>query len=218
MVSKKGVKMNIVLLGFPGAGKGTQAEKLVEKYNFRHISTGDLIRNEIALGTPLGKEVEASIDSGNLASDEVIINILVNAIKDEKRSIIFDGFPRTIAQAEALDRYLAARNSKVDVTILLNLEEEDVLKRLTSRRVCKDCRAVYNIYAPDFIGKCTKCGGELYTRHDDDEQSARHRLEVFHKETQPLIKYYTDSGKCKNVDGSKSKNEVFEQIVSAIGL
>ncbi len=218
MVSKKGVKMNIVLLGFPGAGKGTQAEKLVEKYNFRHISTGDLIRHEIALGTPLGKEVEASIDAGNLASDELIINILINAIKGEKRSIIYDGFPRTIAQAEALDRYLAAQGGQVDFVILLNLSEEDVLKRLTSRRVCKECGAVYNIYAPDYTGKCTKCEGELYTRHDDDEQSALHRLEVFHAETHPLIKYYSDNGKCKNVDGSKSKDEVFNQIVSALGL
>lgn len=210
--------MNIVLLGFPGAGKGTQAEKLVEKYDFRHISTGDLIRHEIALGTPLGKEVEAVIDSGNLASDELIINILVNAIKDEKRGVIFDGFPRTLAQAEALDRYLARHDGRVDAAVLLNLSEEEVLKRLTSRRVCKECGAVYNIYAPDYTGKCTKCGGELYTRHDDDEHSARHRLEVFHKETQPLIDYYKKSGICKIVDGSKSIDLVFAEIVAVLGL
>lgn len=210
--------MNIVLLGFPGAGKGTQAEKLVEKYNFRHISTGDLIRHEIALGTPLGKEVEAVIDSGNLASDELIINILVNAIKDEKRGVIFDGFPRTLAQAEALDRYLTLHGGKVDAAVLLNLSEEEVLKRLTSRRVCKECGAVYNIYAPDYTGRCTKCGGELYIRHDDDVHSARHRLEVFHKETQPLIEYYKKSGICKVVDGSKSIVSVFAEIVAVLGL
>ena len=171
--------MNIVLLGFPGAGKGTQAEKLVEKYDFRHISTGDLIRQEIALGTPLGKEVEATIDSGNLASDELIINILVNAIKDEKRGLIFDGFPRTIAQAEALDGYLTRRGARV---------------------------------------KCGKCGGALYIRHDDDERSARHRLEVFHKETRPLIEYYERGGKCKAVDGSGSIGSVFKEIEAVLGL
>lgn len=210
--------MNIILLGFPGAGKGTQAEKLVEKYNFKHISTGDLIRQEIALGTPLGKQVEATINSGNLASDELIFNILVNAIKGEKRSIIFDGFPRTLAQAETLDRYLALHGSKVDGVVLINLSGAEVLKRLTSRRVCKECGAVFNIYAPDYTGKCTKCGGVLYTRHDDDEHSAKHRLEVFDKETKPLIEYYTKSGLCRTVDGSKSKEEVFSEIVSVLNL
>lgn len=210
--------MNIILLGFPGAGKGTQAEKLVEKYNFRHISTGDLIRNEIALGTPLGKKVETTINSGNLVSDELILDMLINAIKDEKRSVIFDGFPRTLAQAEALDRYLAMHGSKVDSVVLIDLNGEEVLKRLTSRRVCKECGAVYNIYAPDYTGKCTKCGGGLYTRHDDDEHSAKHRLEVFDKETKPLIEYYTKSGLCKTVDGSKNKEGVFDEIVSVLNL
>jgi len=210
--------MNIILLGFPGAGKGTQAEKLVEKYNFKHISTGDLIRHEIASGTPLGKQVEATIDSGNLASDELILSILVKAVKDEKRSIIFDGFPRTLTQAETLDRYLLLHGGKVDGVVLINLSEKEVLKRLTSRRVCKECGAVYNIYAPDYTGKCLKCGGELYIRHDDDEHSARHRLEVFDKETKPLIEYYTKGGLCKTVDGSKSKQEVFDEIVSVLNL
>ena len=210
--------MNIVLLGFPGAGKGTQAEKLVGKYNFRHISTGDLIRHEIALGTPLGKEVEATIDSGNLASDEMIISILVKAIKDEKRGVIFDGFPRTIAQAEALDNYLAQHGTQVDAAVLIRLSEAEVLKRITSRRICKECGAVYNINAEDYSGKCNKCGGALYIRHDDDEQSAKHRLEVFHKETQPLIEYYERGGKCKVVDGSKSIEKVFEEIENVLGL
>ena len=200
--------MNIILLGFPGAGKGTQAANLVEKYNFRHISTGDLIRQEIAAGTPLGKQVEAVINA----------SILINVIKDEKRSIIFDGFPRTLAQAESLDRYLQSHGGKVDAVVLLNLSEREVLKRLTSRRVCKECGAVYNIYAPDYTGKCTKCGGSLYIRRDDDEHSARHRLEVFDKETKPLIEYYTKSGLCKTVDGSKSKEEVFSEIVSVLNL
>ena len=210
--------MNIVLLGFPGAGKGTQAEKLVEKYDFRHISTGDLIRQEIALGTPLGKEVEATIDSGNLASDELIINILVNAIKDEKRGLIFDGFPRTIAQAEALDGYLTRRGARVDAAVLIKLSEAEVLKRITSRRVCKECGAVYNTNAEGYSGKCGKCGGALYIRHDDDERSARHRLEVVHNETRPLIEYYDRGGKCKAVDGSGSIGSVFKEIEAVLGL
>ena len=212
------MKMNIVLLGFPGAGKGTQAEKLVEKYDFRHISTGDLIRQEIAQGTPLGKEVEATIESGNLASDDMIISILVNAIKDEKRGVIFDGFPRTIAQAEMLDAYLARRGAQVDAAVLIKLSEAEVLKRITSRRVCQECGAVYNTNAEGYSGKCGKCGGALYIRPDDDERSARHRLEVFHKETQPLIEYYERGGKCKGVDGSGSIDSVFKEIETALGL
>ena len=162
--------------------------------------------------------MEATIDSGNLASDEMRISILVKAIKDEKRRVIFDGFPRTIAQAEALDDYLAQHGTQVDAAVLIRLSEAEVLKRITSRRICKECGAVYNINAEGYSGKCNKCGGALYIRHDDDEQSARHRLEVFHKETQPLIEYYERGGKCKAVDGSKSIEKVFEEIENVLGL
>lgn len=210
--------MDLVLLGFPGAGKGTQAEQLKEKYGFRHISTGDLIRAEIAAGTALGKEVETIIKQGNLASDDLIINILVNAIKDEKQSIVFDGFPRTMAQAEALDKYLAAHDRRVTDVVMIELSEEEVLKRLTSRRVCKKCGAIYNIYSPDYTGVCTKCGGELITRPDDSLESAKHRLEVFKKETEPLLGYYSKNPGISKVDGSKKVEEVFSAIVSALGL
>ncbi len=212
------IVMNLILLGYPGAGKGTQANLLTEKYGFHHISTGDLIRNEIAAKTPLGLEVEAEIQKGNLVSDSMILDILINTIKDLKGDIIFDGFPRTISQAEALDKYLALHNMKIDAVILLKLSEEEVLKRLTSRRICKKCGAIYNIHSPDYTGRCTKCGGELYTREDDTLQSAKHRLEVFHKETQPLLDYYKARPCFKEVDGSCSVEEVFASISRALGL
>lgn len=210
--------MDIVLLGFPGAGKGTQAGRLEEKYGLKHISTGDLIRAEIASGTPLGKQVSAEIQKGNLVPDSLIINILVTAIKDEEKGVIFDGFPRTISQAEALDKYLAHHGRKVTDVVLIQLSQEEVLRRLTSRRICKNCGAIYNIYSKDYTGVCTKCGGELYTRPDDEIHSAQHRLEVFKKETEPLLNYYAGTTGYKTVDGSKTVEEVFSSIVNALGL
>ncbi len=210
--------MNIILLGFPGAGKGTQAQKLQDAYGLRHISTGDLIRAEIEAKTPLGLEARDTIAGGNLVSDEVIIKLLVKNIKDETEGIIFDGFPRTLEQAKALDKYLAQKGQKADFVILLELSGEEVLKRLTSRRVCKKCGAVFNIHDKDFKNACAKCGGELYIRPDDSLESAKHRLEVFRKETKPLIVYYEKATGLKRVDGSKSIDEVFKEISAALGL
>lgn len=210
--------MNIVLLGFPGAGKGTQAVKLEEKYCFKHVSTGDLIRAEISSGTPLGKQVSALIKQGNLVPDSLITDILINAIKEEKKGVIFDGYPRTISQAEALDKYLAQQGQQIDAVVLIKLSEEEVLRRLTSRRICKKCGAIYNIYSKDYTGVCTKCGGELYTRPDDEINSAKHRLEVFKKETEPLLSYYGSKENYVTVDGSKTAEEVFSSIIAALGL
>ena len=211
--------MNIVLLGFPGAGKGTQAKMLKEEYGFTHISTGDLIRREIAQGTPLGNKIKLLTSQGNLVPDEDTVNLLISAVKDGGGNIIFDGFPRTIAQAEILDKYLARQDKKVDVALLINLSEEEVLKRLTSRRVCSACGGIYNIYWADYKGICTKCGGQLITRPDDTLESAKHRLEVFKKETQPLIEYYQkSSASFKKVDGGGSPQEVFRSVQDALGL
>jgi len=210
--------MNIILLGFPGAGKGTQAVKLKEKYGFRHISTGDLVRREVAQGTPLGKKIETIIKQGGLVSDEDIVNLLINNIKDEKGGIIFDGFPRTIPQAEILDRYLAGAGRKIDYILLLSLSEEVVLKRLTSRRVCKACGTIYNIFSPGFKDICTKCSGQLITRPDDTLESAKHRLEVFKKETQPLIEYYKKSDGFKKIDGARGADEIFSDIEKILAL
>jgi adenylate kinase len=211
--------MNIVLLGFPGAGKGTQADKLRSVYGFRHISTGDLIRAEIAAKTPLGLEVKNLIEAGNLVSDEIIIKLLIKNIKDETKGIIFDGFPRTLEQAKALDKYLSSIGQKADYVLLIELSEDEVLKRLTSRRVCRKCGAVYSVYDKGLKDACLKCGGELYTRSDDSLESAKHRLEVFKKETQPLISYYEAAATgLKRVNGSKSAEEVFKEISAALGL
>ncbi|MDR0953334.1 MAG: adenylate kinase [Elusimicrobiota bacterium] len=210
--------MNVILLGSPGAGKGSQAVRLKDEFGFRHISTGDLIRAEIAAATPLGKKVESLVKQGNLVADDLIFDLLKNALKSETRSIVFDGFPRTIAQAEDLDKYLAEQGKKMDYILSIELTDEEAIKRLTSRRVCKSCGAVYNIYWPDYKGVCTKCGGELYTRADDTLESAKHRLDVFKKETQPLLDYYGSKPGFVKINGLGALEEVFASIKQALNL
>jgi adenylate kinase len=209
--------MNIILLGYPGAGKGTQAEFLVKEYQFEHISTGDMIRKEIALQTPFGKEVEKGISQGFLVRDEQIIRLVEQVLKQGKSSYIFDGFPRTIPQAQSLGISLNALRKKIDYVILLELSKEEVVKRLTSRRVCSKCRAIYNIHDKNFTGKCS-CGGQLITRSDDTVESAKQRLEVFEKQTRPLVDFYESSLGIVRVDASKPAREVHNEILRAIGL
>lgn len=209
--------MNVILLGYPGAGKGTQAQLLKEK-GFMHISTGDLIRKEIAAGTALGKQIEGVVKQGSLVSDDIIIQLLMNVVKDAKGGIVFDGFPRTLAQAQTLDKYLALQGKKIDYIVLLKMQEDEVLKRLTSRRVCKVCGAIDNIYWPSYKGICAKDGGELITRPDDTLESAKHRFEVYKKETQPLINYYNKSAGFKEINGSGTPDEVFKLVEQALGL
>lgn len=209
--------MNIILLGYPGAGKGTQAEILVKEYDFEHISTGDMIRKEIALATPLGKEVEKGISQGNLVRDEQIIKLVEQVLKQGKQSYIFDGFPRTIPQAESLRISLTALRQKIDYVLFLQLSQEEVVKRLTSRRVCSKCGAIYNIYDKNFTGSCS-CGGALITRSDDSLESAKHRLEVFEKQTRPLVDYYESSLGIVHIDASKDTRKVHKEILRAIGL
>jgi adenylate kinase len=215
---KRGPFVNIILLGLPGAGKGTQAVRLKEEYGFRHISTGDLIRAEISSGSDFGKQLEDVIRTGNLVSDYLVINILMKAIESETKSIVFDGFPRTVPQAQSLDKYLAQKGKKIDSIVLIDLTEEEVLKRLTSRRVCKKCGAVYNIYSGDFKDQCVKDGGELIIRSDDTLESAKRRLEVFKKETEPLLSYYGKTIGLEKVDGSGTVDEVFAQTVKALKI
>jgi len=205
--------MNIILLGYPGAGKGTEAENL-KKRGYFHVSTGDLIRAEIKKESPLGKQVKDLISKGNLVPDALITEILLSAIKG-KENILFDGFPRTLAQAQTLTKYLQDAGQKVKV-ILLKASEEVVLKRLTSRRLCKDCGHIENIYWPSYTGKCSKCGGELYTRPDDTLESAKHRLDVFRKETEPLLEYYSKQAGYITVDASRSAEEVSLTVKRAL--
>lgn len=207
--------MNIVLLGAPGAGKGTQSAKLVDAFGFKHLSTGDLLRAAVKEGTDLGKKAKGYMDAGDLVPDDVVIGLVEEKLKaDPDASYLLDGFPRTPAQAVALDGVLSNLGKKLDYAIALEVENEVVVKRISSRRLCRNC---------DYIGtaddgeKCPKCGGELYQRDDDHADAVRNRLEVYDTSTKPLIDYYRGNGILVELDGNKTPDEVFASVKEAIG-
>ncbi|AGK60729.1 Adenylate kinase [Archaeoglobus sulfaticallidus PM70-1] len=208
--------MNLILLGAPGAGKGTQAERIVAKYGIPQISTGDMLREAVAKGTELGKKAKEYMDRGELVPDEVVIGIVKERIAqpDCEKGFILDGFPRTINQAEALDKMLEEMGKKIDAVINVSVPEDEIIKRIVNRRTCKNCKAVYHLIynPPKEEGKCDKCGGELYQRDDDKEETVKERLKVYKSQTEPLIEYYSKKGLVYNVDGTKSIDEVFKQI------
>ncbi len=208
--------MNLILLGPPGGGKGTQAKRIVEKYGIPQISTGDILRDAVAKGTELGKKAKEYMDRGELVPDEVVIGIVRERLSqpDCEKGFILDGFPRTIKQAEALDEILEEMNRKIDAVIDIEVPDEEIIKRIVYRRTCKNCGAVYNlIYSPPKEdNKCDKCGGELYQRDDDKEETVKERLRVYKEQTQPLIDYYKNKGVLYTVDGTKSIDEVWSQI------
>ncbi|MCD6492744.1 MAG: adenylate kinase [Archaeoglobaceae archaeon] len=212
--------MNLILLGGPGAGKGTQAKLIVEKYKIPQISTGDMLREAVKQGTELGKKAKEYMDKGELVPDEIVIGIVKERLKqsDCDRGFILDGFPRTIAQAEALDKILDEIGKKIDAVINIQVPEEEIVKRIVNRRTCKNCGAIYHlIYSPPKEpNKCDKCGGELYQRDDDKEETVRERLRVYREQTEPLIEYYQKKGILYNVDGTKDINGVFEEIKSIL--
>jgi len=212
--------MNIILLGGPGAGKGTQAKLIVEKYGIPQISTGDMLREAVKQGTELGKKAKEYMDKGELVPDEIVIGIVKERLKqpDCEKGFILDGFPRTIAQAEALDKMLEELGKKIDAVINIHVPEEEIIKRIVNRRTCKKCGAIYHlIYSPPKEpNKCDKCGGELYQRDDDKEETVRERLRVYREQTEPLIEYYKKKGILYNVDGTKDINGVFEEIRSIL--
>ena len=211
--------MKIIMLGAPGAGKGTQAKKISEKYQIPHISTGDIFRANIKNGTELGKKAKTYMDQGLLVPDELVVDLVVDRVNQDDcaNGYVLDGFPRTIPQAEALDAALAKLGQKVDYAI--NVEVPDIVNRMSGRRACVDCGATYHIvYAPTKVENiCDKCGGTLILRDDDKPETVTKRLGVYHEQTQPLIDYYTKSGALKEVDGTIDINDVFAAIVKILG-
>ncbi|MGG1632514.1 adenylate kinase [Rossellomorea sp. NRS-1567] len=213
--------MNIVLMGLPGAGKGTQAEKIVDKYGIPHISTGDMFRAAIKGGTELGLKAKSFMDNGDLVPDEVTIGIVRERLSKEdcKKGFLLDGFPRTVAQAEALENILADLGKKMNYVININVDKDILMERLTGRRICKECGATYHLVfnPPTEEGVCDRCGGELYQRADDNEETVQNRLDVNIKQTQPLLAYYEDKGYLKNIDGQQDIHRVFDDIDELLG-
>ncbi len=205
--------MKLILLGPPGAGKGTQAADVVDRYNIPHISTGDIFRKNLREETPLGKKAKEYMDKGELVPDEVTIAMVEDLLKDMD-SYMLDGFPRTVAQAEALDKFLSARNEKLDVALCINADYSLLVKRIVGRRMCKDCSQTYHteFHPPKKDGVCDKCGGQLYQRDDDKEETVQKRLDEYESKTKPLIEYYEKKNILKNVDGSRSVEEVSKDI------
>lgn len=213
--------MKIIMLGAPGAGKGTQAKMIAEKYSIPHISTGDIFRANIKEGTELGKKAKTYMDKGELVPDELVVDLVVDRLAkdDAVKGYVLDGFPRTIPQAEALDAALAKRNEKVDFAIDVNVPDENIVKRMSGRRACVGCGATYHILnvPPKKEGICDTCGGELILRDDDKPETVLNRLSVYHEQTQPLIDYYTKEGILKTVDGTVPMMDVFSAITAILG-
>lgn len=212
--------MNLILLGPPGAGKGTQSRRLSENLKIPQVSTGDLLREARARKTPLGIKAEGYMTSGKLVPDDLVIAMIRERLKevDCRLGVILDGFPRTVAQSEALDRTLAENGSKIDHVIALEVDRDEVVQRLSGRRQCQSCGENFhlNFHPPRAEGICDRCGGNLFQRDDDREEVIRKRLEVYEKETAPVVGYYRKKGVLKNVRGSGSIEEIYKEIMKAL--
>ena len=213
--------MKIVMLGAPGAGKGTQAKMIAAKYRIPHISTGDIFRANIKNGTELGKKAKSYMDQGLLVPDELTVDLVIDRLAQDdcKNGYILDGFPRTIPQAEALDAALAKLGEKMDYAIDVDVPDENIVSRMSGRRACTGCGATYHIvYNPSKKGECCEvCGEKLILRDDDKPETVQKRLNVYHEQTQPLIDYYTKQSILRTVDGTQDMNDVFAEIVKILG-
>ena len=213
--------MKIIMLGAPGAGKGTQAKMIAEKYGVPHVSTGDIFRANIKNGTELGKEAKQYLDQGLLVPDELTVRILLDRVAQDdcKNGYVLDGFPRTIPQAEVLDSELSKLGDHIDYAIDVDVPDENIIKRMSGRRACLTCGATYHIehVPPKTEGICDKCGSELVLRDDDKPETVKNRLNVYHEQTQPLIDFYTNKGVLKTVDGTLPMEEVFAAITAILG-
>lgn len=208
--------MNLILMGLPGAGKGTQAEKIVEQYNIPHISTGDMFRAAIKEGTDLGLKAKAFMDEGNLVPDEVTVGIVKERLSQDdcKSGFLLDGFPRTVAQASALEDILASLDRKLDHVVYVKVPEEELFKRLTGRWICPTCGTAYHevFNPPKETGKCDKDGSDLKQRDDDRPETVENRLKVNMEQTQPLVDFYSEKGYLRNIDGNREISEVYADI------
>jgi adenylate kinase len=213
--------MNIILLGPPGAGKGTQAKRIEEKKGLIQLSTGDMLRAAVKAGTEIGKKAKEVMERGELVSDDIVIGIISDRIDEDdcKNGFILDGFPRTVAQAEALDKLLEEKGKTLDVVIEMQVEDEPLVKRITGRFTCGDCGEGYHdeFKQPQKEGVCDKCGGSNFTRRaDDNEETVRSRLAAYHEQTAPLVDYYKKTGKLKSIDGMAGIDEVTAQMMDVL--
>ena len=210
--------LRIVLLGCPGAGKGTQANSLCERYGLAHLATGDIFRGEVAADTALGREVGAYMKRGALVPDEVVNKVVAAKLDTLRGGWLLDGFPRTLPQARELDRCLEGAGHKIDVVLSLQMRPEELVRRMSGRRSCPACGEVYNVQSrpPKAEGKCDKCGGALVQREDDKEATVRQRLKVYEEMTQPLVAYYRARGALREVDGSRSPDEVAQALLGIV--
>ncbi|MBE5831651.1 MAG: adenylate kinase [Butyrivibrio sp.] len=212
--------MKIIMLGAPGAGKGTQAQMIADKFNIPHISTGDIFRANIKNGTELGKKAKEFMDKGLLVPDELTVQLLLDRVANDdcKNGYVLDGFPRTIPQADVLDAELTKLGDKVDFAVNVDVPDENIVRRMSGRRACLKCGATYHIehIPPKKEGICDKCGSELVQREDDKPETVQNRLSVYHEQTQPLIDYYDKKNILKTVDGTKDMQEVFNEIVKIL--
>jgi adenylate kinase len=213
--------VNLVLMGLPGAGKGTQAEQIVDKYEIPHISTGDMFRSAIKEGTVLGLQAKSFMDKGELVPDEVTIGIVRERLSkaDCEKGFLLDGFPRTVPQAEALETILSDLNREIDFVINIDVKKELLMERLTGRRICKSCGSTYHLVfnPPATEGVCDRCNGELYQRADDNEETVQNRLEVNLKQTKPLLDFYETKGYLRNINGQQDIRKVFADLDELLG-
>jgi adenylate kinase len=212
--------MQVVLFGPPGAGKGTQAKFISEEFNVPHISTGDILRENVREGTALGKKAKAFMDKGELVPDVLLIDIIKERLQkpDTRKGFLLDGFPRTLPQAEALDRILDDINKNLDGVVNVDVTANELIRRLSGRRTCRTCQATYHVTSnpPKVAGICDQCGGELYQRADDTEAAIKNRIEVYKKQTQPLIDYYKKKGILIDIDGEREIDEVRSDVMKAL--
>ena len=213
--------MRIIMLGAPGAGKGTQAKRIAEKYNVPHISTGDIFRENIKNGTELGQKARAYMEAGALVPDELVLELIMDRFEKEDcaNGYVLDGFPRTIPQAEALDAALEEKGQSIDNVIDVDVPDDHIIKRMAGRRTCAHCGAIFHLehMPPRIEGKCDKCGGHLMMREDDQPETVLKRLETYHEQTQPLKDYYGAKGLVHSVDGTQDREDVFAEVVGILG-